>query len=189
LTHTPPSLLHRLREAAPDADAWRQFDALYRPLLAAWLRRYALQPHDADDIVQEILQAVAAELPQFHYDATRGHFRSWLRQVMVNRLREFWRAQKRDRAFVQALVDQLEDPASDLSRLWDREHDQHVLQGLLRQLEPDFAPLTWQAFQRLMAGDEPRAVAAALGLSVNAVFLAKSRILKRLRDAAEDLTG
>jgi RNA polymerase sigma-70 factor (ECF subfamily) len=108
---------------------------------------------------------------------------------MVNRLREFWRAQKRDRAFVQTLVDQLEDPASDLSRLWDREHDQHVLQGLLRQLEPDFAPLTWQVFQRLRAGEEPRAVAAALGLSVNAVFLAKSRILKRLRDAAEDMAN
>jgi RNA polymerase sigma-70 factor (ECF subfamily) len=189
LTQTPASLLHRLREASPAADAWRQFDDLYRPLLAAWLRRYSLQPHDADDLVQDILQAVAAELPQFHYDASRGHFRGWLRQVMVNRLRVFWRAQKRDRAFVQTLVDQLEDPASDLSRLWDREHDQHVLQGLLRQLEPDFAPLTWQAFQRLLAGDEPRAVATGLGLSLNAVFLAKSRILKRLRDAAADLTG
>jgi RNA polymerase sigma-70 factor (ECF subfamily) len=68
LTQTPASLLHRLREASPDADAWRQFDDLYRPLLAAWLRRYALQPHDADDLVQDILQTVAAELTQFHYD-------------------------------------------------------------------------------------------------------------------------
>jgi RNA polymerase sigma factor (sigma-70 family) len=189
VSQTPPSLLHRLREASPDAAAWRQFDALYRPLLTAWLRRYALQAHDADDLVQEILQAVAAELPHFHYNATRGHFRGWLRQVMVNRLREFWRAQKRDRAVVEPLLDQLQDPGSDLSRRWDREHDQHVLQGLLAQLEPDFAPLTWQAFQRLLAGDEPQAVAAALGISANAVFLAKSRILKRLRAAAADLTS
>jgi RNA polymerase sigma factor (sigma-70 family) len=189
VTQTPPSLLHRLREASPNADAWGQFDALYRPLLNGWLRRYALQAHDADDLVQEIFKAVTAELPHFHYDATRGHFRGWLRRVMVNRLREFWRDHKRDTAFVQTLLDQLEDPASDLSRLWDREHDQHVLQRLLAQLEPDFEPLTWQAFHRLLAGEESQAVAAALGLSENAVFLAKSRILKRLRAAAKDLTG
>ena len=188
MPQTPVSLLHRLREAAPDSDAWRQFDAIYRPLLTGWLRRYALQAHDADDLVQEILQAVAGELPHFHYNATRGSFHGWLRQVMVNRMREFWRAQKRDRAFVEPLLAELQDPGSDLSRRWDREHDQHVLKVLLAQLEPDFAPLTWQAFQRVLAGEEPKAVAAALGLSVNAVFLAKSRILKRLRDAVQGLT-
>ena len=75
------------------------------------------------------------------------------------------------RAFVEPLLKELQDPGSDLSRRWDREHDQHVLQVLLAQLEPDFAPPTWQAFQRLLAGEEPKAVAAALGLSVNSVFL------------------
>jgi RNA polymerase sigma-70 factor (ECF subfamily) len=189
MTETPPSLLFRLRAAPTDADAWGRFDALYRPLLTGWLRRYALQDHDADDVVQEVLQAVVRELPHFHYDAGRGHFRGWLRQVMVNRMREFWRQQQRHTACVQALLDQLEDPASDLSRQWDREHDQHVLQGLLAQLQPDFAPTTWQAFHKLLAGDEPRTVAAALGLSLNAVFLARSRILKRLREAACDLIG
>ncbi len=52
---TPPTLLNRLREAPEDADAWRRFDAIYRPLLRRWLGRYALQPHDSDDLVQEIL--------------------------------------------------------------------------------------------------------------------------------------
>ncbi len=189
MSQTPASLLHRLREAAPDASAWRQFDAIYRPLLTGWLRCYALQPHDADDLVQEILQSAASELPHFRYDPARGNFRGWLRQVMVNRLREFWRTQKRDRAFVEPLIEELQDPSSELSQRWDREHDQHVLNVLLAQLEPDFAPPTWQAFQRLLAGEEPKAVAAALGLSMNAVFLAKSRILKRLRDAAEGLAS
>src|SRR5262249_14949258 len=133
---TPPSLLFRLREAPADSDAWRQFDAIYRPLLTGWLRRYSLQADDAADLVQEILQAVCRELPSFHYDPARGRFRGWLRQIMVNRLREFWRARKRERAFVAPLVEQLQDPGSDLSRRWDREHDQHVLQTLLAQLEP-----------------------------------------------------
>lgn len=189
LVHTPPSLLHRLRERPDDSEAWRRFDDIYRPLLTSWLRRYALQPHDADDLVQDILQALASELPHFHYDPARGHFRGWLRQVMVNRLREFWRARKRGPTGGDVLLEQLQDPASDLSRLWDREHDRYVLQRLLAQLEPDFTPATWRAFQQLLAGEEPKRVAAALGLSVNAVFLAKSHVLKRLRDAARDLTG
>jgi RNA polymerase sigma-70 factor (ECF subfamily) len=107
---------------------------------------------------------------------------------MVNRLREFWRAQKRERAFVEPLLEQLEDPASELSRRWDHEHDQHVLQALLAQIEPDFAATTWQAFRQLSAGKPPAAVAANLGVSVNAVLLARSRILKRLREAARDMT-
>ncbi len=74
MAQTPPTLLNRLREAPEDADAWRHFDAIYRPLLTAWLRRYALQPHDSDDLVQDILQAVAGELPHFHYDPVRGAF-------------------------------------------------------------------------------------------------------------------
>jgi RNA polymerase sigma-70 factor (ECF subfamily) len=182
-------LLHRLREQPDDADAWRRFDDIYRPLLTRWLLPYALQPHDAEDLVQDILQAVAGELPRFHYDPARGRFRGWLRQVMVNRLRQFWRARKEAPAALETLLTQLEDPASDLSRRWDRQHDEHVVNRLLAQLEPDFAPATWQAFQRLLAGEEPRAVAAALGMTVNAVFLAKSHVLKRLRDIARDLTG
>src|SRR5262249_57306210 len=75
---TPPSLLHRLSEAPQDADAWRRFDDIYRPLLGGWLRRYALQDHDADDLVQDVLRAVAGELPHFHYDPARRHFRGWL---------------------------------------------------------------------------------------------------------------
>jgi len=184
---TSPTLLNRLRQA-PDSDAWSCFDAIYRPLLTSWLRRYSLQPHDREDLVQEILQSVLRELPHFQYQPARGHFRGWLRQIMVNRLREFWRSQKRDAPFLEPLLEQLQDPSSDLSRLWDREHDQHVLQGMLAQLEPDFAPTTWQAFRRQLAGEEPAAIAAGLGLSANAVLLAKSRILKRLRELAHHLT-
>ena len=189
MAQTPPSLLQRLREEPEDDDAWRRFVGIYRPLLIGWLRRYSLQAADADNLVGIIFESVLRELPRFRYNPVRGHFRGWLRQIMVNRLREFWRKKKQERAVVEPLLEQLEDPKSDLSQRWDREHDQHVLQVLLAQLEPDFAPLTWQAFHRSMAGEEPQAVAAALGLSVNAVFLAKSRILKRLRDAARHLTS
>ncbi len=80
------------------------------------------------------------------------------------------------------MLDQLEDPASDLSRRWDREHDQYVLQRLLELIEPDFRPATWRAFRRQVIDEaSPEAVAAELGLTVNAVLIAKSRVLSHLR--------
>jgi RNA polymerase sigma-70 factor (ECF subfamily) len=85
-------------------------------------------------------------------------------------------------------LDRLADPASDLSRLWDREHDEFVLNRLLGLIEPEFRPATWQAFRRqVIDGASPDIVAAELGLSVNAVLIAKSRVLSRLRRNAEGL--
>ncbi len=133
----PLTLLNQLRQTPDDADAWRRFDAIYRPLLTAWLRRYSLQPHDCDDLVQDILQVAVRELPCLHDQRLRGHFHGWLHQIMINRLRAFWRARKRHGPFVELPLDQLYDPAGDLDQRWDREHDQHILQALLVQLEPD----------------------------------------------------
>src|SRR5262249_286804 len=85
-------------------------------------------------------------------------------------------------------LDELADPDSSLSRLWDQEHDQHVLRRLLELVEPEFTASTWQAFRRVaLEGGRPADVAAELGLSVNAVLLAKSRVLRRLRQEAQGL--
>ena len=82
----------------------------------------------------------------------------------------------------------LEDPTSELSRLWNEEHDQSVLKRLLKVVEPHFAPSTWQAFCRVaFEGANPRDVAAELRISLNAVAIAKSRVLSRLRQEAEGL--
>jgi RNA polymerase sigma-70 factor (ECF subfamily) len=80
------------------------------------------------------------------------------------------------------MLDQLEDPASDLSRRWDQEHDEFVLQRLLDLIEPDFRPATWRAFRRYaIDGASAETVAAELGLTVNAILIAKSRVLSHLR--------
>ena len=184
------SLLNRLRTTPGDADAWRHFDDLYRPLLTSWLRRHALQPHDVEDVLQDVLTAVVREMPQFQYDPEKGRFRDWLRSILVNRLRGFWRERKaRPRAIddVQLQVlDQLEAPGSAQAHLWDQEHDRHVVSRFLDRVRGDFAPNTWREFECLMNGEKPATVAANLGLSVNAVYMAKSSILKRLR---EEMSG
>ena len=191
MTETPVSLLERLR-LRPDAASWQRLIDLYSPLVHSWLRRYALQPADADDVAQETLAVLVRELPQFRHDLRRGAFRSWLRGIVVNRLREFWRGRKRQPAAgggdADLLLGQLQDPNSHLSRLWDREHDEHVARRLLELLELEFEPTTWRAFQLLVLENKNTAeAAAAVGISPGAARVAKSRVLRRLRQEAEGL--
>lgn len=191
MSQTPVSLLERLR-LRPDQDAWRRLLHLYEPMLRGWLRRYAVQAADADDMIQEICGVMLREIPAFDHGGRPGAFRRWLRGVMVNRLRVFWRERRKQPhaacAAPQNLFEQLEDPASELSRLWDAEHDQHVTRRLLALLQPEFEPTTWRAFQLLVLEGRPTAeVARELGISVNAVRLAKSRVLRRLRQEAAGL--
>jgi RNA polymerase sigma-70 factor (ECF subfamily) len=183
---TSISFLDRLRQQ-PDEDAWKRLVDVYTPLLHAWLRRWDVQPSDADDLIQEVLSVLHRELPQFEHSQQKGAFRRWLRTILVHRLRDAWRARRyRPDAtgksdFLQQLAE-LEDPASGLSQIWDRDHNEHVVRRLLEVIEPEFAPRTWQAFRRqVVDGAEPDTVAAELGLSLNAVFIAKSRVLSRLR--------
>jgi len=193
MSETSASLLDRL-QTAPDSVSWQRLVDLYTPLIRSWLRRHAqLHDQDADDLVQEVLSVVVRKLPQFRHNQRTGAFRTWLRTIAVNCLRDSWRAQRiRPRASgdseFQQLLNQLEDPASGLSRLWDEEHDRHVGKRLLELIEPQFEPKTWAAFRGVtLEGKSPDVVAEELGLSVNAVFIAKSRVLGRLRQEAQGL--
>ncbi len=187
MSETPISLLERLRER-PDRASWQRLHDVYEPLLRSWLQRYALQPADADDVIQEIYGVLVHELGQFRHNGRPGAFRTWLRGLMVNRLRQFWREQQRQAPPMEGLVDELEDPASNLSRLWEAQHDQYVARRLLAMLAGEFEETTWQAFRMLMFEDlSTAAVAASLGLSPNAVRLAKSRVLRRFRREVEGL--
>jgi len=187
---TSASLLDRLR-SAPDAAAWDRLVRVYEPLIRRWLSHPALAG-DADDLTQDVLAILVRELPRFEQQRL-GSFRAWLRTITVNRVKEYWR--KRWRAGLRERPEggtdaadrlaQLADPASGLSRQWDAEHDTHVAQKLMDLLEPEFTPPTWTAFRRQVVDGESAAVVAAdQGSTVNAVLLAKSRVLMRLREEA-----
>jgi RNA polymerase sigma-70 factor (ECF subfamily) len=188
---TSASLLERLSER-PSATDWQQLTLLYRPWLVGWLRRRGLTEADAEDVTQDILVVVIRELPFFRHNRRVGAFRAWLRTIAVHRLRDAVRAGRyRPRAGddeFEAHLHHLEDPASGISKQWDRDHDRHVVERLLALIEPDFQPVTWQAFRGVMLeGETPAEVAARLNISVNAVLLAKSRILARLRQETRGL--
>ncbi|TWU27911.1 RNA polymerase sigma factor [Novipirellula artificiosorum] len=192
MNETSLSLLHRLRHA-PESESWNRLVNLYAPLIRAWLRKYDVQDCDADDLVQEVLLAVSKDLDKFEHHGRPGAFRGWLKAILVNRLRIFWRGrgrrpEARGDSDIDARIAQLDDPASEMSRIWDREHDQYVLRQLLTLAEPHFEPNTWKAFYRVaLEGAKPDVVAQEMGISLNAVCLAKSRVTRRLRQESAGL--
>jgi RNA polymerase sigma factor (sigma-70 family) len=193
MSDTSVSLLERLC-LRPDQQSWKVFVDLYEPLIRGWLRRYSVKKEDAEDLAQEVMSVVVRELAYFEHNQQRGAFRNWLRTVTVNQLRALWRNQRGQAAAsgdsdIARMLDQLADPSSSLSRLWDQQHDQHVAHRLMELIQPHFEPRTWEAFRRVaMDGKKAATVAEELGLSVNAVLLAKSRILCRLRQELRGLT-
>jgi RNA polymerase sigma-70 factor (ECF subfamily) len=193
MADTSISLLERLC-IQPDEISWRRFVDLYTPLIRGWLGRYSVKEQDAEDLAQEVMAVVVRELTNFRHNEQRGAFRCWLRTVTVNQLRALWRTrQGRDQGSgnsdVLRMLDQLADPDSSLSRLWDQQHDRHVAARLMELIEPQFEANTWQAFRRVaLDGLKAATVAQELGMSVNAVLLAKSRVLSRLRQELRGLT-
>jgi RNA polymerase sigma factor (sigma-70 family) len=189
---TPLSLLERLRVASDEA-SWHRLFALYTPLIRRWLEQQGMSAADAEDVGQEVWAAIHRDLPRFDHSGRTGAFRLWVRTITLNRLRNHRRSRSngpgpgptvgRDRD-----LDQLEDPDSPLSRLWDREHDEFVARRLMELVEPEFASSTWRSFRRqVLDGLPAAAVAEELGTSVNAVLIAKSRVLRRLRQEGHGL--
>lgn len=192
MAETSVSLLDRARRPS-DTAAWQRLVEIYTPLIRVWLRRQAAVEGDCDDLVQEVFTVLVRKLPDFQRDPRPGAFRRWLQTITLNCLRDAWRARRirpaaTGKTEFLALLDQLQDPRSGLSRLWESEHNRHVMGRLLAMIRPDFEPKTWRAFERLvLEGAAPDQVAAELGVSVNAVFIAKSRILSQLRQVGRGL--
>jgi RNA polymerase sigma-70 factor (ECF subfamily) len=190
LKTTSVSLLERLQAVSAEAD-WQRLQEIYLPLICHWLARIPGLKDDAADLAQEVFVVLIREIPSFRRQR-EGSFRTWLRQVTINRVRSHSKRQDRRpmAGFDPAdrFLEQLADPKGDLAQEWDREHDRHVFEKLLGIVQPGFGPKTWQAFQRFAIQGIPAAqVASELQMTENAVLLAKSRILKRLRLEAGEL--
>lgn len=185
---TSLTLLERVR--GRDEDAWRRLVSLYGPLVLRWCSRSGVTGLDADDVQQEVFQAIATGLESFRRDREGDSFRGWLRGITRNKVHDHFRrrakhpeAQGGADAHLQLgqVADQEwpEDEAADLSDLYQR---------ALELVRSDFEPRTWEAFWRAaVEGQRPDLIAAELGVSSAAVRKAKSRVLRRLREELGEL--
>lgn len=188
---TSLSLLDRAANAA-DSDSWDRLAAMYVPLMQRWLRQHDVQKSDADDLIQEVLAVLMQELPHFDHNQRTGAFRSWLRKILVNRLRNLWRSRKyepqgKGTSSLLAQLQQLQNDNSEISRIWNADHDQHVISQLMAAVRPGFQHRTWEAFRRQMSGQPADTVAAELNMSISSVYVARSRVLSTLRREAAGL--
>lgn len=189
---TSLTLLERLRTDGETA-SWHELQSLYQPLIRKWLAKYSIQDADAEDLVQEVMLTVSKEIDSFDHNGRTGAFRAWMRNILANRLLMFWRSQKRvakvaQDSNLQRQIEELQDPASNMSRIWDRDHDQIIAYQLLQKSQRHFTEQTWECFRRFALEGEPaKKVADSLGVTVNSVFIAKSRVLARLREEAKGI--
>jgi RNA polymerase sigma-70 factor (ECF subfamily) len=181
------SLLVRLCDARDD-DAWSQFVELYAPLVYGFARKHGLQDADAADLTQDVLQAVSGGIRRLDYDPRRGSFRGWLFTVVRNKLRNFLAAQNRPGrgtgdTDAQHRLQDLPARADDRTDWWDQEYERRVFSWAADQVRGSFQDSTWQAFwQTAVEGKTGPEVARGLGLSVAAVYLAKGRVMARLKE-------
>jgi RNA polymerase sigma-70 factor (ECF subfamily) len=191
---TSATLLERLKDAS-DAEAWNRLVALYSPLIRVWAERLNVRGADADDLVQEVMAVVVRRFPEFVHPEKPGAFRGWLRAIAANCARTMWRSRKVNPTApggtdFGSYLARLEDPTDDFARDWEREHDLHVTRRLLDRIKPDFEKRTWEMFARfVLDGLSAEEVAAELDASPNAVYIAKSRVMARLREEAGGLLG
>jgi RNA polymerase sigma-70 factor (ECF subfamily) len=188
---TSLSLLERLRDRS-DETAWRRFHDLYSPLIQRWLMRRGVNQEDADDVGQEVMRLALTQLPEFQHSGRVGALRAWLRQVVANRLKTFWRQKNRGGARggddCENLAEQLADPKSQLSLAWDEEYHRGLCERLLELAGSEFQQQTMEAFRRVtLDAQKPTEVAKSLGISINAVRIAQSRVMRRLRELGEGL--
>jgi RNA polymerase sigma-70 factor (ECF subfamily) len=188
---TKASLLVRIRDAG-DSQAWAEFTALYAPLLYRWGRKYGLQDADAADLTQDVLRVVVSQARRFAYDPQRGSFRGWLFTVARNQLRKLAHGRRRqapaggDTEVYQALAEQPAPEAE--AAAWDREYQERLFDWAADKVRGCVVDSTWRAFWRTaVEGQGAREVGAELGMSVGAVYIAKSRVLARIREEIQHL--
>lgn len=185
---TQPSLLVRIRDVR-DAGAWRQFVEVYAPLIYGFLRKQGLQDADAADVAQDVLRSVAQAIGQWDYDRQRGTFRGWLLSVVHSRLTDFHRRQQRHHAAVHAAADRAQ-PTSESSAEWDRDYERQLFHAAASQVRGDFSESSWQAFWLAAVEGKPaQDIAKQLDITPAAVYLAKARVMARIRQQLELLTG
>ncbi len=184
---TPVSLLERLRDPAAEKAAWDRFVELFTPLLFGCSRRLGVPAEDAADLVQDVFMKLVQELPRFHYDGSKS-FRAYLYTLLRNQWYDTCR--RRSVLPVQDHGGSLPEPVlpDPVALLAEAEYLHYLLARAFELMQDEFEPITCDAFREFVLNGRPAGeVARALGISVNAVYVAGGRVRRRLRQALQGL--
>lgn len=181
---TLPSLLERIRNPGENR-AWERFVSLYTPFIFSLARRAGVGREEASDLVQDVFLLLTKKMADFKYDAQLS-FRAWLRTVVMNRLHEIARRRSLPTRFA-ANQFELEESA-DVESIEETEYRSHLMDRALEIMQREFAPTTWKAcWEHVVSGRTALDVGAELGISEGAVYVAKCRVLRRLRNELKGL--
>jgi RNA polymerase sigma-70 factor (ECF subfamily) len=183
---TRASLLVRLRDRT-DHRAWQEFVDLYGPMIYGFARKRGLQDADSADMMQDVLRSVSNAIERLDYDPNQGRFRGWLFTITRNRINNLHTSRKgKARASGgedgQEMLAAHPDGRAGLEADWELEYQRRLAAIVLEQLRPEFSEKIWDAFwQTSVNGEAGDEVARRLGMSTGAVYVAKSRVLARVR--------
>jgi RNA polymerase sigma factor (sigma-70 family) len=188
------SLLVRIRDPR-DERAWTEFLAIYTPLVYRLARQKGLQEADADDLVQEVFRAVAGAIERWSPDPARGSFRGWLFRIARNLIINLLASQGRqprgtgDTA-IGLLLEEQPAPPGEASAIFQLEYRRQLFQWAVEQVRDEVQASTWQAFWRTgVENEKPAVVAESLAMTVGAVYVAKNRVMARIKQKIEQVEG
>ena len=190
---TRATLIGRVGQDPNDASAWAEFVNLYGRRIVAWCSAWGLQDADARDVTQNVLVYLAVHLRDFRYDPDRS-FRAWLKKVTRHAWQDFLRARERDcqGSGDSGIMDQLDNVAArdDLTERLAEAFDQELYWEAVARVRVRVEPRTWEAF-RLLAEENWSGADAAqrLGMKVATVYVARSKVMRMLREEVTKLEG
>lgn len=187
---TSPTLLTRLRRSPTDQAAWGAFVDRYGSMITAWCRRWGLQPADIDDVRQNILLDLSRQMSRFEYDPT-GSFRGWLKTICYRAWCDFCERRRGDAGTGDTAVLELlqsVEARDNFLHEFEEEWDRELLESAMKAVRSRVQEHTWEVF-RLMTQEDLSGpeVAERLGMKVGAVWVAKSKVQRMLRDEIRTL--
>ena len=189
---TQPTLLLRIRDTEDEA-SWERFVKIYTPLVFGYCRKRGLQEADASDVAQEVMRTVAQSINRFDYNKKKGTFRGWLLTVTRNKLLKYFsKLQKQPigtgRTTIQTKLEETPDAVE--TAHWNHAYQQRLFQWASGEVKEEFAEKTWSAFWlAAVENQSSQKIATDLQMSLGAVYIAKSRVIARIRKQIESVNG
>ncbi len=186
---TRASLVLQLRDGA-NQSAWREFMQLYGPVVYGFARKRGLQDADAADLMQDVMRAVSAAIGRLDYDPNQGTFRGWLFTITRNKVFNFLSARRiRPQGSGDTTTNRMLDTQpdeNDGSDAWELEYQRRLAALAMERVKGEFQDKTWRAFWlTAVEGVGAADVAKQIGISPGAIYVAKSRVLARLKEEVE----